>query len=79
MRVEQTDIHVFSGNFAENQLVAEMYAQVLDTLRGLGCDLAQGYHIGRPGTSEQLIALLDTVREAQRRARPRALRSVQGA
>jgi diguanylate cyclase (GGDEF)-like protein len=54
-------------------------AQVLDTLRGLGCDLAQGYHIGRPGTSEQLIALLDSVREAQRRARPRALRSVQGA
>ena len=33
---------------------------MLEALRGLGCDLAQGYHIGRPGTSEQLIALLET-------------------
>ena len=24
-------------------------AVVLEALRGLGCDLAQGYHIGRPG------------------------------
>ena len=35
-------------------------AHVLDVLRGLGCDPAQGYHIGRPGTSEQLMALLET-------------------
>ena len=34
-------------------------ASVLDALRALGCDIAQGYHIGRPGTSEQLMALLD--------------------
>ncbi len=35
-------------------------SHVLEVLRGLGCDLAQGYHIGRPGTSEQLMALLET-------------------
>jgi diguanylate cyclase (GGDEF)-like protein len=51
-------------------------AIVLEALRGLGCDLAQGYHIGRPGTSEQLIALLDDVQTKQLRGRPRALRSV---
>jgi EAL domain-containing protein (putative c-di-GMP-specific phosphodiesterase class I) len=52
-------------------------ASVLEVLRSLGCDLAQGYHIGRPGTSEQLMALLDNVREeATPAARPRALRSV---
>jgi diguanylate cyclase (GGDEF)-like protein len=51
-------------------------AVVLEALRGLGCDLAQGYHIGRPGTSEQLIALLDSVRKTDQTARPRTLRSV---
>ena len=51
-------------------------AVVLEALRGLGCDLAQGYHIGRPGTSEQLIALLGEVRPAELTGRPRALRSV---
>jgi diguanylate cyclase (GGDEF)-like protein len=50
---------------------------VLEVLRSLGCDLAQGYHIGRPGTSEQLLALLDTRREETApAARPRPLRSV---
>jgi diguanylate cyclase (GGDEF)-like protein len=49
---------------------------VLDVLRGLGCDLAQGYHIGRPGTSEQLLALLDKRPAEEPRARTRALRSV---
>jgi len=33
-------------------------AATLDTLRRLGCHLAQGYHIGRPGTPEQLAAQL---------------------
>ncbi|MFL6099200.1 MAG: putative bifunctional diguanylate cyclase/phosphodiesterase [Actinomycetales bacterium] len=52
-------------------------AGVLEVLRSLGCDLAQGYHIGRPGTSEQLMALLDSLpEEAAPAARPRALRSV---
>ena len=41
-------------------------AAVLDTLRSLGCDLAQGYHIGRPGTPEQLISLLDSLRQPRR-------------
>jgi predicted signal transduction protein with EAL and GGDEF domain len=39
-------------------------SHVLEVLRGLGCDLAQGYHIGRPGTSEQLMALLETTNHA---------------
>ena len=33
-------------------------AATLDTLRRLGCHLAQGYHIGRPGTPEQLATQL---------------------
>ncbi|HSO90099.1 MAG TPA: EAL domain-containing protein, partial [Arthrobacter sp.] len=28
----------------------------MDLLRRLGCDLAQGYHLGRPGTGPELTA-----------------------
>jgi diguanylate cyclase (GGDEF)-like protein len=50
-------------------------AGVLDTLRSLGCDLAQGYHIGRPGTPEQLLTLLEGLRQARKPGRGN-LRSV---
>ena len=33
-------------------------ARQLASLRELGCDLAQGYHLGRPAAAEELAALI---------------------
>ena len=40
----------------------------LQALRGLGCDLAQGYHVARPAPAERTTAWLDERGAAQGRA-----------
>jgi diguanylate cyclase len=43
-------------------------AETLDLLRTLGCDQAQGYHVGKPMLDERLIDLITTTSHSVRRA-----------
>ena len=42
-------------------------AEQLTALRALGCDLAQGYHLGMPMPADALRALLDDLARASTR------------
>lgn len=48
----------------------------LQWLEGLGCDIAQGYHIGRPMTPQSLVEVIEARRSDAGRPRSSALRLV---
>jgi EAL domain-containing protein (putative c-di-GMP-specific phosphodiesterase class I) len=55
MAIVEAIVHM--GKALGAQIVVEGIetAQMLDALAGLGCDYAQGYHVGRPQSLEQLL------------------------